>query len=270
MNIGFIGTGKMATALIQGMLDSGSYAPENILAHDLSKTALEALVTGCGIRAAETNAEVAAKSDAVVLCVKPAEALSVVKDLRGAIAGKLLISIAAGIEIAALQAAAGDNVRVIRVMPNNPAQIHMGAACYASGKEVTKQDAELTESIFSAVGLVFPVKESLLDAVTGLSGSGPAYFYLVIDALADGGVLMGLPRELAIQLAAQTAAGAAQMVLQTAMHPGALRDLVASPGGTTMAGLEALENGAVRGHFIKAVRAATEKSRELGGQTRKA
>ena len=157
-----------------------------------------------------------------------------------------------------------ENVRVIRVMPNTPALIHKGAAAYSLGQSATDADAAIVEKIFSAVGIVFKVKEELLDVVTGLSGSGPAYVYVVVEALADAGVLMGLPRDLAQHLAAQTVSGAAEMVLQTGLHPAQLKDQVTSPGGTTIAGLEALEAAGIRSAFLSAVRAATERSRELG------
>ena len=175
-----------------------------------------------------------------------------------------MISIVAGLSLARLEEAAGAAARIVRVMPNTPALIHQGAAAFAMGSTATAADAALVSKIFSAVGRVVQVKEALLDAVTGLSGSGPAYVYLVIEALADGGVLMGLPRDLALQLAAQTVAGAAGMVLKTGLHPATLKDQVTSPGGTTIAGLEELEGAAVRSAFLSAVRAATERSRQLG------
>ena len=175
-----------------------------------------------------------------------------------------MISIVAGMPIATLEAAAGSGVRVVRVMPNTPALIHKGAAAYSLGTTATDVDAEATEKLFGAVGTVSRVKESLLDVVTGLSGSGPAFAYLMIEALADGGVLMGLPRDLALQLAAQTVAGSAEMVLRTGLHPAVLRDQVTSPGGTTIAGIEALELHGTRAAFLGAVRAATERSKELG------
>jgi pyrroline-5-carboxylate reductase len=178
--------------------------------------------------------------------------------------GKLLISIVAGLSIASLEKAAGEKLRIIRVMPNTPALVLAGASGYATGTQATDEDAETAQKIFGGVGLAVRVKESLLDAVTGLSGSGPAYVYTIIEALADGGVLMGLPRDLALQLAAKTVAGAAEMVLQTGLHPAVLRDQVASPGGTTIAGIEALEAGGLRAALITAVRAATERSAALG------
>jgi pyrroline-5-carboxylate reductase len=186
------------------------------------------------------------------------------RGLHGGAAGKAIVSIVAGLPLASLQEAAGAGARVVRVMPNTPALIQRGATGYALGRTATAEDAALTEKLFGAVGLVVQVKEELLDVVTGLSGSGPAYVYLVIEALADAGVLMGLPRDLSLKLAAQTVVGAAEMVIQTGRHPAALRDEVTSPGGTTIAGLEALESCALRSAFFSAVRAATERARQLG------
>ena len=186
------------------------------------------------------------------------------RGIRDGTKGKVVISIVAGLPLATLQDAAGSKVRIVRVMPNTPALIHKGAAAYALGKTATADDAALTEKLFGAVGQIVKVKEELLDVVTGLSGSGPAYVYLVVEAMADAGVLMGLPRDLSLKLAAQTVAGAAEMVLETGRHPAMLRDEVTSPGGTTIAGIEALEGGAVRSAFLSAVRAATERARELG------
>ena len=199
-----------------------------------------------------------------MLCVKPNDALGALRALRMEAGEKLVISIVAGLQLAALQEAAGPGVRIVRVMPNTPALVNKGAAAYALGPMATGADAALTEKIFGAVGEVVCVQEHLLDVVTGLSGSGPAYIYVVIETLADAGVLLGLPRELALRLAAQTVAGAAEMVLKTGRHPAVLKDEVTSPGGTTIAGLEALEAAGLRSALLRAVRAATERSRELG------
>jgi pyrroline-5-carboxylate reductase len=176
----------------------------------------------------------------------------------------VLISIAAGVPLARLEQGLPEKARVIRVMPNTPALIAAGASAYAPGKHATPEDADLAGRLLSAVGLALPVKESLLDAVTGLSGSGPAYVYQFIEALSDGGVATGLPREVATRLAAQTVLGAARMVLETGLHPGVLKDQVTSPGGTTIEGLHELEKGGMRGAVMNAVRAATERSRKLG------
>jgi pyrroline-5-carboxylate reductase len=279
MKLGFIGCGKMATALIKGVLKSGLCKPADITVSDVHAASLEKLRTETGVTAVATNAEVVAASDAIVLAVKPADALTAVQSITtqqmessmrwawqagGGKGSKLLISIVAGLSIRSLEGAAGDKLRVIRVMPNTPALILAGTSAFALGTQASEEDAAIAEKVFASVGLTVRAKEGLLDAVTGLSGSGPAYVYTIIEALADGGVLMGLPRELALQLAAKTVAGAAEMVLQSGLHPAVLRDQVTSPGGTTIAGLEALEAGGLRAALIAAVRAATERATALG------
>lgn len=262
MKIGFIGSGKMASALVHGVTRSGVIPREEIFVTDVFAEAAEILAKGAGVTALPTNSDVAAAADALILCVKPNDAQAALRGLGGV--AKLVISIVAGLPIEALQEAAGPSARIIRVMPNTPALVNCGAAAYALGPGATAADAALTENVFGAVGKIFAVKENLLDVVTGVSGSGPAYIYLVIEALSDGGVLMGLPRDLALQLAAQTVLGAAAMVLQTGQHPAVLRDQVTSPGGTTIAAIEALEEGGARAALIAAVRVATERARELG------
>jgi pyrroline-5-carboxylate reductase len=264
MKIGFIGSGKMASALVQGAVQSGAIAPANVLVSDAIRPVAEKLADKSGVQVAANNAELCTSSDVIVLCVKPADALAALRDLRNELPGKLVVSIVAGLSLASLESEAGNGVRVVRVMPNTPALIHKGAAAYAVGSAATTEDGKTVEKLFGAVGTICQVKEPLLDVVTGLSGSGPAFAYLVVEALADGGVLMGLPRDLAIQLAAQTVAGSAEMILQTGLHPGVLRDQVTSPGGTTIAGIEALEKNGARAALISAVRAATERARELG------
>jgi pyrroline-5-carboxylate reductase len=264
MNFGFIGCGKMASALLGGMLKAGVCSPGEIWLSDCHEEAAAQLAAETGSQALQTNAELTHVSDVLLLCVKPQDAAPVLKSLRPLLAGKLVVSIAAGISLASLQEAAGTGVRLVRVMPNTPALVNRAASAYALGATAMEEDAELVEKLFGAVGVVCGVKEGLLDAVTGLSGSGPAYGFLFIEALADGGVLMGLPRETALRLAAQTLSGAAEMVLQSKEHPAVLRDRVASPGGTTIAGVEALEAGGVRAGILRAVRAATERSREMG------
>jgi pyrroline-5-carboxylate reductase len=265
MKLGFLGSGKMATALVQGVVHSGVISPDAILVSDAFPGVAEKLALASGAVEA-TNAELIRAADAVVLCVKPGDALDALCSIRAEATNKLIISIVAGLPIARLQEAAGASVRIVRVMPNTPALVGKGAAAYALGATATAADSTLTEKVLGGVGEVVRVKEELLDVVTGLSGSGPAYVYLVIEALSDAGVLMGLPRDLSLKLAAQTVAGSAEMVLQTGKHPAALRDEVTSPGGTTIAGLEALEAGAVRSAFLSAVRAATERARELGAK----
>ena len=279
MKLGFIGGGKMAAALIKGVLKSGICTPAEIAVSDVHAPTAEKLRGETGVMIAASTAEVVGASEVIVLAVKPGDALAAIQgatsqqmesSMRWAWQGgggketKLLISIVAGLSIASLEKAAGDKLRIIRVMPNTPALVLAGASGFATGTQATDADAEIAQKIFGGVGLSVRVKESLLDAVTGLSGSGPAYVYTIIEALADGGVLMGLPRDLALQLAAKTVAGAAEMVMQTGMHPAALRDQVASPGGTTIAGIEALEAGGLRAALIAAVRVASQRSVALG------
>jgi pyrroline-5-carboxylate reductase len=264
MTLGFLGCGKMASALALGVVSSGNSSPENIVMSDVHREAAEKLAQSTGARLLTNNAELAKAADTILLCVKPGDADGALRGISTELSGKLVISIVAGLSTKTLEAAAGKGVRVVRVMPNTPALVGQGAAAYALGTAATDADAVLTEKLFGSVGIIARVKEELLDVVTGLSGSGPAFVYTVIEALADGAVLMGLPRDLALKLAAQTVAGGAAMVKDTGEHPAVLRDQVTSPGGTTIAGLEALEQEGLRAALIAAVRAATERSRELG------
>ncbi len=261
MKLGVIGCGKMGSALLHGVLEAGVVSPGDVSVADAVDAAADSAAQRFGV-ARSDNAGVVAASDALLLCVKPNDAVALLE--REDFSGKLIVSIVAGLTLERLEAAAGSGARVVRVMPNTPAQIGLGATAFAPGAAATREDAELVQSIFDAVGLAVEVPEKLLDVVTGLSGSGPAYVYTIIEALADGGVLKGLPRDLSLRLAAQTLAGAAAMVLESGEHPAALRDMVTSPGGTTIAGLEALEKGGLRPALIAAVRAATERSVELG------
>jgi len=268
MQLGFIGCGKMATALIEGVVASGVFSKNEIIVSDRYQAAVDAVVTKCGVRRAANNKGVIAESDVIMSCVKPADAAEALEEVKQSGGDKLVISIMAGVPIAKLQEYCGESARIIRVMPNTPALVHKGASAYALGKGTTEADAALVEKIFAAVGTIACVKEPLLDAVTGLSGSGPAYIYLVVEALSDAGVLMGLPRDLSLQLAAQTVVGAAEMVIQTGLHPAVLKEQVTSPGGTTIAGIAAMEQAGVRAAFLSAVSAATARSKELGAPTK--
>lgn len=265
LTLGFIGTGRMATALAKGWVKAGLCAPEWVIASDPVAAAREAFAREVGARVVASNREVARAATVLVLAVKPDQIVGVVGDLKEALGqSQLLVSIAAGVPLGRLQGASGTGGRWVRVMPNTPALVGECAAAYALGADATAEDAALVQRLFSAVGVAYQVKESLLDAVTGLSGSGPAYAYVMIEALSDGGVAAGLPREAAIRLAAQTLVGAGRMVLETAQHPGALKDMVTSPGGTTIEGLHELERAGVRGALMNAVRASAEKARKLG------
>ncbi|MEK7674573.1 MAG: pyrroline-5-carboxylate reductase [Verrucomicrobiota bacterium] len=265
LTIGFVGAGKMASALAAGFIRAGLTRPEQILASDPVESARGNFSQTVGAKTTAFNPDVPAFAHVLLLAVKPDQVSDVLREIRGQFSEKhLLISIAAGVPLAKLESALQPGARIIRVMPNTPALIGASATAYALGKAATAADGQLAQRLFSAVGVAYQVKESLLDAVTGLSGSGPAYAYLMIEALSDGGVAAGLPRDIATKLAAQTLAGSAQMVLETGLHPGALKDMVASPGGTTIEGLHELEKAGVRGALINAVRAAADKARKLG------
>ncbi len=276
MKLAFIGAGKMAAAIARGALRAGLCQTGDVLATARTENTRTAFATAVGLEAgavkpATDNTVVAASSDVVLLCVKPPDVIATLRKiapkLRSGERGQLVISVAAGTPISELQTAAGIATPLVRVMPNTPALIGKGASAFARGPMANDTHAALVEKIFGALGDIHAVDEKLIDAVNGLSASGPAYIYTVIEALADGGVLMGLPRPLAAALATQTVLGSAELVKQSAgqgQHPAQLRDAVASAGGTTMAGMEALENGGLRAALIAAVRAATERARSLG------
>jgi pyrroline-5-carboxylate reductase len=218
-----------------------------------------------GVPVGPFNRDVAEAASVLVLAVKPQVIADVLSELREVVTpDHLVISIAAGVSLAQLAEGLGNQVRLVRVMPNTPSLVGATAAAFAAGPTATGDDVGLVSRLFNAVGKAYGVPEPLLDAVTGLSGSGPAFVYVMIEALADGGVRVGLPREMALVLAAQTVLGSAKMVLETGQHPGVLKDAVASPGGTTIAGLHALERGGVRAALMDAVEAATRRAEELG------
>jgi len=265
LKIGFLGAGKMATALARGLLNAKLVTPGQLLAADPVDTARKHFAGETGAKTVAANLEVAKSANVLILATKPDQVAAALAEISGAFTQHhLLISIAAGVTLAKLEGALPAGARVIRVMPNTPALVGAGAAGFAVGKDATAADGELAKKLLSAVGVALQVKESLLDAVTGLSGSGPAYVYQFIEALSDGGVAAGLPRDVATRLAAQTVLGGAKMVLATGQHPGALKDQVTSPGGTTIEGLHELEKGRLRATVMSAVRAATEKSKKLG------
>lgn len=263
--VGFIGAGQMATALARGLIAAEFASAKKMTASDVVSAARQQFAEKTGARAVESNLDVVSASDIIVLAVKPQQMSGVLAELSSHVTPKhLVISIAAGVPIKTLTAALGEQARIVRVMPNTPCLVGASASGFALGGAATSQDAALVEQLLSAVGVAVAVDEKLLDAVTGLSGSGPAYVYQIIEALSDGGVRVGLPRAVATTLAAQTVLGAAKMVLETGQHPGALKDAVTSPGGTTIAGLHELERGGLRAALMNAVQAATERSKELG------
>jgi len=263
--LAFIGAGKMAEALMRGVLSSGLVPAAALRAYDVDGRRLAALAGELGIGAAASNAEAVAGADLAVLAVKPPQALAALEQARpGLGAEATVISLVAGVKMAALAPALPPGVGLVRVMPNTPCQVGAGMTVLAADSPASAPGREQAQALFACCGRTRQLPEALFDAVTGLSGSGPAYVFLLIEALADGGVQAGLPRAAAQELAAQTVLGAAEMVLRSGRHPGELKDMVASPGGTTIAGLAALEQAGVRGAIMKAVLAAARRSAELG------
>jgi pyrroline-5-carboxylate reductase len=263
--VGFIGAGNMGEALIKGLTRAGVVPPDMIWASDVRRERLRELDRQYGIRLAADNVDLVRQVDVVILAVKPQIIGPVLREIAPALTPRqLLISLAAGVSTATIRGHLGRAVRLIRVMPNTPALVLEGVTAIARADGLESEDLEVASEIFSAVGRVVVLEEDLMDAVTGLSGSGPAYIALVIESLADGGVKMGLDRVTAMTLATQTVLGSAKLLLETGLHPGALKDMVSSPGGTSIAGIAALEEGGVRTTFIKAVERATQRSRELG------
>ncbi|MBN2578073.1 MAG: pyrroline-5-carboxylate reductase [Pirellulales bacterium] len=263
--IALIGAGKMATALAEGLVRSGRVDPKTLVAADPDENAREHFTQATGGTAVADNAVAAVQADVLILAVKPPQMADVCTALRGHVPQEtLIVSLAAGVILAQLQQWLGPEARLVRTMPNLPCRVAQGACGYALGASATPADAATFEELLGTVGVVVRVEEPLLDAVTGLSGSGPAFVYEVIEALSEGGVGAGLPPAVAAALAVQTVRGAAEMVHVTGESPVALRDRVASPGGTTVAGLQALEAGNLRAALRAAVHAATRRSRELG------
>ncbi|MCS1406861.1 MAG: Pyrroline-5-carboxylate reductase [Verrucomicrobia subdivision 3 bacterium] len=270
--IGFIGTGKMAVALAKGMVDKQTVASDQVIGTDPFGEAREAFQSAVGAWATTKPMEVLQRADVIFVAVKPDKVEEALVGINPHFTtSHLLVSIAAGVPLAIFEENLLTGARVIRVMPNTPAMVGVGASGFALGTHASEADGQLAEQLLSAVGVAVRVSESLLDAVTGLSGSGPAFVFQIIEALSDGGVAAGLPRDTATRLAAQTVLGGAKMVLETGMHPGPLKDMVTSPGGTTIDGVHELEKGGLRAALMNAVRAAAAKSRRLGrrGQKKK-
>jgi pyrroline-5-carboxylate reductase len=262
--ITFLGAGNMANALIRGLIRSGEKAA-NITATVKREERKAELEKTHGIQVGFDNVAAARDADVVVLAVKPQAMDKLLTQIAPVIdAKKLVISVAAGVPIAAIERRFGTGARVVRAMPNTPALVGLGATAVSGGEHATPQDLELAKKLFDAVGSTWVLDEVLLDAVTGLSGSGPAYIFLIIEALSDAGVKVGLSRHVALKLAAQTVYGSARLLLETGEHPGTLKDQVTSPGGTAIAGLHTLEAGGLRTTLIDAVESATRRARQLG------
>jgi pyrroline-5-carboxylate reductase len=263
--LGFLGAGNMAGALILGLLHGKVLPPERIVASDVKAERLEQLAHEHKIRTTMDNHALLRESDVIVLAVKPQAIDKVLTEIGADVRpDQLVVSIAAGVPIEALEGRLPRGSRVVRAMPNTPATVQAGATAIAGGEHASQDDLRVARELFEAVGRVVTLDEVLIDAVTGLSGSGPAYVMLIIEALADGGVKVGLHRDTALTLAAQTVFGSAKLLLETGEHPGRLKDMVTSPGGTAIAGLHTLESGALRKTLIDAVEAATKRAGELG------
>ncbi len=263
--IGFIGAGNMGTAMIKGLINKGIIKAAKINAFDTSKAALDAIKTDTSINTAfSSNVELVKASDIIVMAVKPQVLKDVLAEIAGVLDGKKpMISIVAGVPMAFYEKVAGKKFPLARCMPNTPALINVGVTAVAFSELASADFKGDAKKILGAIGNVHEVAEKLLDAVTGLSGSGPAYVFYVIDGLIDGGVRMGLPRDLARSLVLDTVLGSTRLVLETGKHPMVLKDQVTSPGGTTVEGLQALEDGSLRGTLARAVEAATTKSKKL-------
>jgi len=266
--VGFIGSGNMGEALIKGLTAANVVPGEMIWASDVRGDRLKEIAGTYGIKLAPDNLHLVREADVVIMAVKPQIMAPVLREIASVFSRrKLMISLAAGVSTESIRASLGKDGRLIRVMPNTPALVLEGVTAIAKAEGLEPEDMDVAGEIFSAVGRVVVLDESLMDAVTGLSGSGPAYVALVIESLADGGVKMGLDRITAMTLATQTVLGAAKLLRETRLHPGALKDMVSSPGGTSIAGVAALEEGGLRTTFIKAVERATQRSKELGRGT---
>ncbi|MBI5069788.1 MAG: pyrroline-5-carboxylate reductase [Deltaproteobacteria bacterium] len=263
--IAFLGAGNMAEALVKGLLRAGVAAPQEILCTDRRLERGPELQKAYGVRFSSSNVAAAREAGIVVLSVKPQAMNKLLDEIAPVLdQSKLVISIAAGVPIAAIERKVGHGVRIVRTMPNTPALVGAGATALSAGEHATEADLTQAKALFDAVGKAVIVDEPLLDAVTGLSGSGPAYIFLIIEALSDAGVKVGLARVQSQELAAQTVLGSAKLLLETGEHPGRLKDMVTSPGGTAIAGLHTLEAGGLRTTLMNAVEAATRRSHELG------
>lgn len=267
MKIGFIGTGNMGSSIIKGILSSKFEKSENINIFDLDKEKVNNLVKEYGVNAVNSEKELAENCDIIILSVKPHIIPIVLKNLSGNVKkDTIILTIAAGISISVIENALGEDKKVVRTMPNTPAQVLSGMTAVTFNKNIENSEKEIIFKLLNSFGKSVEIEEKLMHAYTGISGSLPAYVYMFMEALADGGVLCGMPRNKAYEIVAQTVAGSAKMLLETGKHPGQLKDEVCSPAGTTIEAVRVLENGNFRGNVIEAVVACTEKSKEMAGE----
>ena len=264
--ISMIGTGNMGEALVSGLISSKSTAAENIICTDIREDQLESVKEKYGVTVTTNNLDAVKASEIIIYAVKPQIIAPVLVETASKLdMSKLIISIAAGVPLAAIESCLKKKLRLIRVMPNIAAFVKESATVVAAGENASQDDVKMAMAIFDSMGKTIFLKENvLMDAITGLSGSGPAYIFLIVDALADAGVKMGLARQDALFLATQTVLGSAKLLMETKEHPGRLKDMVTSPGGTAIAGIHTLEKGGLRTTLMNAVEAATKRSQELG------
>jgi len=263
--IGFVGAGNMAEAIIKGLLAKQVVGPTQIAAYDILESRLRHVAETHGIKGESSNAALVDWAEVIVLAIKPQVCQAALGEIGPRLGpDKLVISVAAGVAVKTIKDAVKTGTRIIRTIPNTPAMVLAGVTGLAADASVSAEDFQVAETVFGAVGRTVAIDEKLMDAATGLSGSGPAYVFVIIEALADGGVKMGMSRQVAEIFAAQTVLGAAKLFLETGLHPGQLKDMVTSPGGTTIAGLHQIELGGVRAALMNAVEAATRRSEELG------
>lgn len=267
MKIGFIGTGNMGSSIIKGILSSKFEKSENINIFDLDKEKVNNLVKEYGVNVVNSEKELAENCNIIILSVKPHIIPIVLKNLSGNVKkDTIILTIAAGISISVIENALGEDKKVVRTMPNTPAQVLSGMTAVTFNKNIENSEKEIIFKLLNSFGKSVEIEEKLMHAYTGISGSLPAYVYMFMEALADGGVLCGMPRNKAYEIVAQTVAGSAKMLLETGKHPGKLKDEVCSPAGTTIEAVRVLENGNFRGNVIEAVAACTEKSKEMAGE----
>ena len=260
--LGIIGCGNMGGAILYGALESGVIAKENVFVYDINP-AMREKAAGWGVTLSADDAQVCRNADIILLAVKPQQAKDALAMCGDALNDKAMMSIVAGITTERLQAMINGAPRILRIMPNTPAMVYEGAFALCSDNDFAEDELAFAKAIYDTIGIVEMVPEHLIDAVCGLSGGGPAYAAMFIEAMADGGVKQGLPRATAYRLAAQTCLGTAKMILETDIHPGQIKDMVTSPAGTTIEGCEKLETGGMRGAVMECIKAATERSKEL-------
>ena len=264
MKVGFIGTGNMGGSILRGYVAAEKGREKEVYAFDALESALDRVVSDTGVNKCASNSEVVDNSDLVLFAVKPIFFAKMFESIKDSVRkDQIFVSIVASVDIEELESFLGKDAKIVRVMPNTPAMVGMGMASLSRNANITDEEMAVVKGIFDAIGKSEEVEERLIPAVTALSGSSPAYVYMFIEALADAGVEAGMPRDKAYKFAAQAVKGSAEMVLETGLHPGALKDMVTSPGGTTIEGCEALERGGMRGAVIDCINKAAEKSKKL-------